>query len=203
MNQFLDFVPILLFVIVFFMSDIYSATAALMIAVTLQLIIYWALKKPVSRELKLTFWVCLIFGGLTLFFRNELFIQWKPTIVNGLLAISLVASHFFGKSNLIKKVLGKQISLPDEVWTRINLGWAGGFSLAAALNLVVAYNFSMEVWVTYKLIGGFALTFAYVAITLIYLNSKGYLESKEQGLDVEGANLEGPNVEGPVVEKEV
>ena len=190
MSQFLDFIPILVFVIVFFTSDIYTATAALMIAVTLQLVVYLAIKKPIGRELKLTFWVSMIFGGLTLFFRNELFIQWKPTIVNWLLAISLVASHFIGKSNLIKKVMGKQISLPDEIWKRLNLGWACGFFFAGGLNLVVAYNFSMEFWVSYKLIGGFALTFAYVAITLIYLSKKGYLENEKQGPAVEEPEIE-------------
>lgn len=195
MSQFLNFIPILLFVIVFFMSDIYLATAALMIAVSLQLTIYWIIKKPIGRELKLTFWASMIFGGLTLFFRNELFIQWKPTIVNGLLAVSLIGSHFFGKSNLIKKVLGKQLSLPDQVWSRLNFGWAGGFFLAAVLNLVVAYNFSMEFWVSYKLIGGFALTFAYVAITMIYLNQKGYLENLKQGSDVDEPDAERPELE--------
>jgi len=195
MSQFLNFIPILLFVIVFFMSDIYLATAALMIAVSIQLAIYWIIKKPIGRELKLTFWASMIFGGLTLFFRNELFIQWKPTIVNGLLAVSLIGSHFFGKSNLIKKVLGKQLSLPDQVWSRLNFGWAGGFFLAAVLNLVVAYNFSMEFWVSYKLIGGFALTFAYVAITMIYLNQKGYLENLQQGPAVDEPDIKRPELE--------
>ena len=198
MSQFLDFIPIALFVIVFFMSDIYMATAALMIGVTVQLVIYWVIKKPIGRELKLTFWVSMLFGGLTLFFRNELFIQWKPTIVNGLLSISLIVSHFFGKSNLIKKALGTQIKLPDAVWSRLNFGWAGGFFLAGALNLVVAYNFSMEFWVSYKLIGGFALTFAYVAITLIYLNKLGYLDELQKTPQVEGQDIEGQDVEEKV-----
>ena len=194
MSQFLDFIPILLFVIVFFLGDIYAATAALMIAVSAQLITYVVIKKPIGRELKLTFWVSMIFGGLTLFFRNELFIQWKPTIINWLLAGSLVGSHFLGKSNLVKKALGKQIGLPDEVWTRLNFGWACGFLLAGALNLLVAYNFSMEFWVSYKLIGGLGLTFAYVAITVAYLNRKGFLDVEKQGQDVEGTDFEGPNV---------
>ncbi|MCZ6640404.1 MAG: septation protein IspZ [Gammaproteobacteria bacterium] len=192
MSQFLDFVPILVFVIVFFVSDIYAATAALMIAVSLQLVIFWAIKKPIGRQLQLVFWASMIFGGLTLVFRNELFIQWKPTIVNLLMAVALAGSHYFGESNLTKKAIGKQISLPDEEWSRINFGWACGFSFAAALNLVVAYNFSMEFWVSYKLIGGFALIFLYVAIMVIYLSKKGYLENEKQG----------PAVEEPKIEKE-
>ena len=176
MTQLLDFAPIVLIVAVFFASDIFIATAALMLAVTLQVAVYWALKKPISRELKITFWASIVFGTLTLVFRNETFIQWKPTIVNWLLCAGLLGSHFLGRRNLMQQMLGKQLTLIDEVWVRLNFGWALGFFIAGALNLVVAYNFSMEVWVSYKLIGGFALTFTYILITMIYLARKGFLD---------------------------
>lgn len=176
MTQLLDFVPIALFVTVFFAADIYYATAALMVAVAAQVLAYRLLGKAVSRELKITFWASLIFGGLTLALRNETFIQWKPTIVNWLLAASLVGSYYLGRKNLMKQLLGNQLSLVDAVWTRLNFGWAFGFFLAGALNLVVAYNFSMEFWVSYKLIGGFGLTFLYIVITMIYLSRKGLLD---------------------------
>lgn len=181
MSQLLDFVPILLFVAVFFTTDIYYATAALMLAVTAQVAGYRVLKKPISRELMLTFWASLIFGGLTLVFRNEAFIQWKPTIVNWLLCASLLGSYYLGKKNLIEQLLSKQLTLVDEVWTRLNFGWALGFFIAGALNLIVAYNFSMEFWVSYKLIGGFALTLLYIVITMVYLARKGFLDSEDPG----------------------
>lgn len=181
MNQLLDFAPVLLFVVVFYLSDIFYATAALMIGVTAQVLIYMAVKKPLSRELKITFWASLLFGGLTLAFRNETFIQWKPTIVNWLLAAGLVGSHFIGRKNALKRMLGGQLTLHDAIWTRLNFGWAVGFFFAGALNLVVAYNFSMEIWVSYKLIGGFALTFLYIMATIGYLAAKGYLKDSEPG----------------------
>jgi len=181
MSQLLDFVPILLFVAVFFSTDIYYATAALMLAVAAQVAGYRMLKKPISRELMLTFWASLIFGGLTLVFRNEAFIQWKPTIVNWLLCASLLGSYYVGKKNLIEQLLSKQLTLVDEVWTRLNFGWALGFFIAGALNLIVAYNFSMEFWVSYKLIGGFALTLLYIVITMVYLARKGFLDSEDPG----------------------
>lgn len=180
MTQLLDFIPIALFVGVFFAMDIYWATGALMVAVTVQVLAYRLLGKPVSRELNMTFWASLIFGALTLIFRNETFIQWKPTIVNWLLAVSLVGSYYVGRTNLLKQLLGKQLTLVDEVWTRLNFGWALGFFFAGALNLVVAYNFSMEFWVGYKLVGGFALTFLYIVITMVYLARKGFLEGHDQ-----------------------
>jgi intracellular septation protein len=179
MNQLLDFVPVALFVIVFFLTDIFYATGALMIGVTAQVLVYLALKKPLSRELKITFWASLIFGGLTLVFRNETFILWKPTIVNWLLACVLIGSHFLASRNALQHMLGGQMELHDEVWTRLNFGWAAGFFFAGALNLVVAYNFSLEFWVSYKLIGGFALTFLYIMATVGYLAAKGYLKEPE------------------------
>jgi intracellular septation protein len=179
MTQLLDFVPIAVFVGVFFATDIYWATAALMVAVTAQVGAYLLAKKPISRELHMTFWASLVFGALTLLFRNETFIQWKPTIVNWLLAASLVGSFYVGKTNLLKQLLGHQLTLVDEVWTRLNFGWALGFFFAGALNLVVAYSFSMEFWVSYKLFGGFALTFLYIVITLVYLSRKGFLQVEE------------------------
>jgi intracellular septation protein len=182
MSQLLDFVPVAVFVIVFFLSDIFYATAALMIGVTIQVLVYLALKKPMSRELKITFWASLVFGSLTLIFRNETFILWKPTIVNWLLAGVLLGSHFFARRNALHSMMGAQLSLHDDVWTRLNFGWAFGFFLAGALNLVVAYNFSLDVWVSYKLIGGFALTFLYILITIGYLAANGYLrEPKAEG----------------------
>ncbi|MFM7119874.1 MAG: septation protein IspZ, partial [Gammaproteobacteria bacterium] len=132
--------------------------------------------QPITRELRLTFFASIIFGGLTLLFRDQLFIQWKPTIVNGLLALSLFGSHFVGEQTLVQRLLGRQLELPGAVWARLNFGWACGFALAAGLNLVVAYNFSMDVWVTYKLVGGFALTFSYIIATVGYLAYKGFLK---------------------------
>ena len=169
MRQLLDFLPILIFTVVFFATDIYWATGALMASVTLQVLGYKLFGQPVGRELQLTFWVSIGFGGLTLLLRDETFIQWKPTVINWLLAGALVGSHFM-RTNLIEKVLGGQLKLPAEVWTRLNFGWAVGFFVAGALNLIVAYNFSMQFWVTYKLIGGFGLTFTYIVLTLLYLH---------------------------------
>ena len=189
MQQLLDFLPILIFTAVFFVADIYWATGALMVSVALQVAAYKLLGKPVGRELKLTFWVSIALGGLTLVLRDETFIQWKPTVVNWLLASALLIGHFMG-ANLIEKLLGGRLELPAPVWTRLCFGWAAGFFFAGALNLVVAYNFSMEFWVAYKLVGGFALTFSYVALTIIYLNRLRLLNAAEKTADVAGDSVE-------------
>ena len=179
MRQLLDFLPILIFAGVFFATDIYWATGALMLAVTMQVGVYKLLGKPVGRELQLTFWVSLVFGGLTLVLRDQTFIQWKPTVINWLFGAALLGSHFT-RNNLMEKLLGGQFELPGPVWARLSFGWSAGFFFAGALNLVVAYNFSMEIWVTYKLVGGFALTFTYIVLTLVYLHKLGLLNAQAE-----------------------
>ena len=176
MQQLLDFVPILAFAIAFVLGDIYWATGTLMVAVTAQLAIYRLLNRPIGTELKLTFWMSLLFGGLTLLLRNELFVQWKPTAVNWGLALLLLGGMWVGKRNFVKTLLGQHLELPDDAWRHLNYGWAAGFFLAGVLNLVVAYNFSMEFWVAYKLFGGIALTLAYMILTFVYLHRRGLLE---------------------------
>ncbi|MEM1231268.1 MAG: inner membrane-spanning protein YciB [Pseudomonadota bacterium] len=187
MSQLLDFLPIALFVAVYYLADIYYATGALMIAVTLQVGCYYLLKRPIGNELKLTFWVSLIFGTLTIVLRDETFIQWKPTVVNWALAATLLITQMLGRGSLLKKLLGAQLKLPDPVWNRLNLGWAAGFALAGALNLVIAYNFSMDFWINYKLFGGFALTFTYLIITMVYLSRGGYLAQLEPAQPTDSA----------------
>lgn len=181
MKQFLEFVPIVVFVIVYYLSDIYYATGALMIAVTLQVGVMRLAGRPVPQQLKVTFWLSLVFGGLTLFYQDKTFIQWKPTILNGLLACALVGSQFVGERNLVQRMLDKQITLPNKAWTHLNAGWALGFTLAGVLNLYVAYNFSEAFWVNYKLIGGFGLTLLYVIATVGYLAATGHLQEPETG----------------------
>lgn len=178
MKPSLDLLPVVIFAVVYFTTDVFTATAALMIAVTAQVAFQRLRGQPITRELRLTFFASLIFGGLTLLFRDQLFIQWKPTIVNGLLALSLFGSHFVGEQTLVQRLLGRQLDLPQPVWARLNFGWACGFTLAALLNLWVAYNFSIDVWVTYKLVGGFALTLTYIIATVVYLAYKGFLRDE-------------------------
>ena len=120
--------------------------------------------------------MAIIFGGATLLFRNEEFIQWKPTIVNWLFAVALMCSQILTKENLLQRMLGSQLALPDDTWRTLAIGWSIGFVFAGLLNLIVAYSFSLDFWVSYKLFGGFAITLLYILITLRYLSKKGFLK---------------------------
>jgi intracellular septation protein len=172
--QLLEFLPILVFVAVYYALGIYYATAALMIAAILEVFVLWLTNRTITTMLKFTLWLSLIFGGLTLVLHDKTFIQWKPTVLNWVMAAALLASHFSGRS-LPERMLGSQLSLPGTVWSRLNLGWAVGFFVAGALNLYVAHNYSEAFWVNYKLIGGFGITLLYMLISVGYLMIGGHL----------------------------
>ena len=176
MQQLIDFMPILAFVSVFFLfDDIYLATIALMVGASCQILIERIFFQNVRGITKAIFVVIIISGGLTLSLQNDVFIKWKPTIVNWLFGFVLVFSSLVLKENLLKRLAGKALRLEDEVWMRLNYGWSLGLLIAGFLNLVVAYTFSTEIWVTYKLIGGPLISLVYVAITIGYLAKGGYL----------------------------
>jgi len=181
MRQFIEFVPIVLFVGVYFTTkDIYLATAVLMGGVCLQVAFEYIQDKSVSKRTLMVFWVVILAGTATLVFQNEVFIKWKPTIVNWLFCVALVSSHFLSADNLLKKMLGEHLPLPDHVWRNLNFGWAAGFLFAGGLNLVVAYSFSTDIWVTYKLVGGFAISITYMIVTIAYLVIGGYIQDTEE-----------------------
>ena len=180
MKQFVEFIPIALFVGVYFTTkDIYISTGVLMAGVCVQVAFEYFTTGAIDKRTQVIFWVAILFGGATLVFRNEAFIQWKPTIVNWMFCGALLGSQFLTKDNLLKKLLGDQVALPDHVWRNLNYGWSLGFFVAGALNLIVAYGFSLDTWVTYKLVGGFAITFIYIIITIAYLVKGGYMQDQE------------------------
>ena len=99
-----------------------------------------------------------------------MFIQWKPTIFNWVLAVAFGASQFIGSKNLMERTLGTQISLPKPVWTKLNLLWVGNFAIVGGLNLVVAYLFSEEFWVSYKLYSAIGFTLVLTVITAVIIS---------------------------------
>jgi len=180
MRQFIEFIPVVLMAIVYFATrDIYISTAVLMVGVTVHIGFEYLRHRTIGRRAQVVFWAAIVFGGATLAFRNEEFIQWKPTVINWLLAGVLVGSQMLGRDNLLKQLLGDYFTLPDHVWRTLDLGWACGFFIAGVLNLVVAYSFSLDVWVTYKLVGGFVINIVYATIMMIYLVRGGHIEDDE------------------------
>ena len=181
MKQLAEFLPIVLFFIVYQMNGetlsiggwqytvdgIFTATGVLMAATVVQVAVSYALTRTLEKRLLWLLLAVLIFGGATLVFRNQMFIQWKPTIFNWVLALVFGASQFLGDKNLMERTLGSQIHLPKPVWTRLNLLWVANFAIVGALNLVVAYGFSEETWVSYKLYSAIGFTLLLTVLTAL------------------------------------
>ena len=180
MRQFIEFVPVAVFAVVYFMTrNIYIATAVLMAGVCVQVGIEYGMDRQVRKQTRMVFYIVVIFGGMTLAFQDELFIKWKPTIVNWVFCVSLLLSQYLSNDNLLQKLLGEHLRLPQHVWRKLAFGWSFGFFLAGALNLAVAYGFSTDFWVTYKLVGGIAITLSYLVITMIWLVKGGYIRQED------------------------
>ena len=111
-------------------------------------------------------WVSLVlvsvFGGMTLIFQDETFIKWKPTILYWVFSGSMAFAALVLKKNPIKAMLGEQMTLPEPVWGKVNLSWIVFFLFMGVLNLVIAFNFSTDTWVNFKLFGGMGLLLLFV-----------------------------------------
>jgi len=168
MKQLLDFIPLIIFFALYKLQDIYVATGALIIASAIQIAITYVIYKKVEKMQLITFLMVAIFGGMTLFLHDDNFIKWKVTIVYALFAFGLAISHLMGKS-AIKGMLGKELTLPENVWTQITWAWVVFFSLCAGLNVYVAFQLPLDVWVNFKVFGLLAATFGFTLLTGFYI----------------------------------
>jgi len=136
---------------------------ALTIVATFAQIAYLLLR---GRKIDGMLWVSLVivavFGGATIYFHNETFIKWKPTVLYWMFSLILLASLVLFRKNLIRSMMGGQLNLPEPVWTRLCLSWIGFFAAMGAINLVVAFQFSTATWVNFKLFGFMTLMIVFV-----------------------------------------
>ena len=184
MKQLAEFISIALFFIAyqlngetisagqwsFTFDGIFTATAVLMAATLLQVVLTYAFTREFEKRAMWMLLAVLIFGGATLLLRNQMFIQWKPTIFNWVLAIAFGVSQFVGEKNLMERTLGSQVRLPKPIWTKLNLLWVSNFAIVGALNLVVAYRFSEATWVSYKLYSALGFTLLLTILTAILIS---------------------------------
>ena len=172
-----DLFPVLVFFIAFKVAGIYVATAVAIAATFAQ--IGWVLWRhgKVDNMLWVSLAIIVVFGGATLLLHDETFIKWKPTVLYWLFSVVLLSGDWLFKKNLIRAMLQGQLSLPDMVWDRLNLSWVVFFALMGAANLYVAYNFSTDNWVNFKLFGGIGLMLVFVLLQAVMLSK--YLQDEE------------------------
>lgn len=162
MKLLFDLLPVLLFFVAYKAAGIYAATAVAIAAGIGQIAWLKLRGRPVDTMQWTGLGIVVVFGGMTLWLEDPMFIKLKPTVLYGLLATGLTVSRYAFRRNLIRSMMGAQLKLPDGVWDRLNLAWVVFFAVLGGLNLFVARNFSEETWVNFKLFGSLGLTIAFV-----------------------------------------
>jgi intracellular septation protein len=165
-----DIFPVVLFFIAFKFYNIYIATAVAMGATFLQIGWAWLRHRKVDNMLWVSFAVIVVFGGATLVLQDETFIKWKPTVLYWLFAAVLAAAALGFRKNLIRAMMEAQVTLPEAVWGKLLASWIVFFALMGALNLIVAYNFSTDSWVNFKLFGGIGLMLVFIVLQALMLS---------------------------------
>jgi intracellular septation protein len=185
MNQLLEFSPLIAFLAVFELWGIYWATAALMLACVLQLIVHRLRSGKFKTMHIVTVAVLLPLGSATLLLHDHRFIQWKPTVLLGLAAVAFLGSMFIGKQPLARRMLEAAFPVPLEVaprtWLLINAMWVAWLALLAAANIYVAWNFAESTWVHFKVFGITIALFVFMVPQVLWLSGKTKAAVPEQG----------------------
>ena len=163
-----DFGPLIIFFYYYYDSgkDLKIAIPPFIIATIIALSIVWFSEKKIPKVPLLSGVLITFFGGLTIYFDNPIFIYIKPTIINILFGIGLLVGKFFTDEPLLKKMLGKSLSLSDKGWKILNLRWVYFFFGLAILNEIVWRTQSEEFWVNFKVWGILPITIIFTAFQL-------------------------------------
>lgn len=194
MKQLIDFIPLILFFIVykldprsvefagqtFELGGIFSATAVLIASSVIVYGLLFVLQRRLDKGQPLTLLACLVFGGMTLAFHSETFLKWKAPVVNWLFAAAFAATHFVGDRPLVQRIMGHAISLPQPLWVRLNLAWVLFFLFCGLANLVVAFTFH-DIWVDFKVFGSLGLTLLFMIGQGIFLARHLQQDPSKQG----------------------
>ncbi|MEY8874891.1 MAG: septation protein A [Leptothrix sp. (in: b-proteobacteria)] len=199
MKLLLDFLPILLFFLTFKVTEgradeaarfatehfgalvsggVVGATEAPVLLSTLVVIIATLAQvlflKLRGQKVDTMLWVSLglitVLGGATIWFHNETFIKWKPSVLYWVMALAFLLSPIVAGKNLLRTMLGEQIELPAFAWQRLNIAWVLFFAGMGALNLWVAYTFSTSTWATFKAFGGMGLMLVFMLAQGFYMH---------------------------------
>ncbi|MEN9465337.1 MAG: hypothetical protein RL217_1518 [Pseudomonadota bacterium] len=201
MKLLIDFLPIAIFflvyklnaqVIAFFASilspeqtaalsvlePIILATAVLIPATVLQ-ILYTRFKTGKVEKMHLVTLVLVVFlGGATVILQNKEFIMWKPTLVNWLFAAGFLFSQWFMEKSFLQRMMEQAVTMPTANWKNLNYAWVAFFILSGAANLYVAYHFSEDIWVDFKLFGLLGLTLLFIIGQSFFLYR--FIDKKEE-----------------------
>ena len=178
MKLLFDLFPVILFFVTFKFAGVFTATAVAIGATVVQ--VGWV--KYRHGKVDTMLWVSLgiisVFGGATLLLHDENFIKWKPTVLYWFFSVSLLLAPIFFKKNLMRTLLQEKIALPDPAWGKLNLAWSAFFAVLGVVNLYVAFNYSTDSWVNFKLFGATSMMLAFVILQSLWLSK--YVEEDKK-----------------------
>ncbi len=177
MQALAEFFPLILFLIAYFLKDIYFALVVLMIAMPIGFAIKYFKTRRVDKMYMWSTILLLFLGTATLYFRNPVFYYWKPTVLYWAAAVTFLGSMWIGDKTLAKRFIEqlgelKTGQVPDRQWRILNLLWVAFFLAIGVLNIYVAYNFSESIWVNFKIFGLTALTIVFVVAQAFWITSR-------------------------------
>lgn len=170
MKLLLDFLPIAVFFAAFKLFDIWVATGVAIAATVAQIAwLRWRTGKVEPMQW-LSLGVIVLFGGATLLAHNDTFIKWKPTVLYWLMGGTLAVGQLVFRRNLLKSLMGTQLSLPESAWRALTWSWTAFFAAMGVVNLWVAFHYDTDTWVNFKLFGGMGLMVLFVIGQAVYLS---------------------------------
>ena len=169
MKQLLEFFPILLFFIAYKAYDIYIATAVVIGATIIQVVIAWFKYRKVETMQWITLGLVIVFGGATIILHDEQYLKWKFSIIEWLFGVAFLSSHFIGEKTFIERMMASNLSLPATIWTRLNFSWATFFISVGFINVYVMYNYNTDDWVTFKTFIAPALMVVFMVVQMSFI----------------------------------
>ena len=151
-------------------APVLLATVVVVVATMLQILVLKALGKRVDKMLWAGLAVVVVLGGLTLWFHDETFIKWKPTVIYWLMATGFLITEIVLGKKMLRQMMGGQVHVPDPVWRTLGWAWVLFFAGMGVLNLWVAFNFPTDTWVSFKMWGSLGLTLVFTLAQGVYLS---------------------------------
>ena len=185
MHVLFEFLPLILFLVAYFLKDIYFALGVLMVAMPLGLAFKYLTTKKLDRMYMWSTILLLVAGSATFYFDNPKFLYWKPTAFYWAVAIAFLVSTWVGKRPLVRRFFDMVGELPtdgikDGQWKRLNLVWAVFFVAMGAANIYIAYSFSEKFWVNFKVFGLTGITMVFMLAQSFWLFSKLEASSEKE-----------------------
>jgi intracellular septation protein len=188
MQPLIDLLPVIAFFAAYYLTDFETAIAVIMVVMTLQVLVTRLVTGTVSKMLLISAGLVVGLGGISLLLQNDLIFKWKPTVVNWLFAAAFLGSYFIGDKTIVQRMMETSFSshfdLSAKDWQRLNLMWIVFFVVSGLANIVVAYRFSEEIWVNFKLFGLLGLTLVFIIIQTVWLNRRAKSDAAEREKEI-------------------